>query len=110
MNAWGFLAVAIVSEVVATSAMKMTDGFTRFWPSAVTTLGYVLAFYMLSQALRSVPVGVAYAIWSGVGIVLVSIVAWQLYGQKLDTPAVLGMAMIMGGVAVINLFSRASAH
>ena len=110
MNAWMYLAIAIVPEVVATSAMKMTDGFTRPLPSLVTALGYMLAFYMLSLTLREVPVGVAYAIWSGVGVVLVSLVAWQLYGQKLDAPAILGMTMIIGGVLVLNLFSRSSAH
>ncbi|OWY40150.1 QacE family quaternary ammonium compound efflux SMR transporter [Xenophilus sp. AP218F] len=110
MKMWLFLAVAILSEVVATSALKASDGFTRLWPSLLTAGGYLLAFYMLSQTLRAIPVGVAYAIWSGVGIVLVSLIAWLLYGQKLDLAAVIGMGLIIAGVAVINLFSSSAAH
>nr|WP_199064413.1 SMR family transporter [Chromobacterium sp. ASV5] len=110
MKMWLFLAVAILSEVVATSALKASDGFTRLWPSLLTGGGYLLAFYMLSQTLRAIPVGVAYAIWSGVGIVLVSLIAWLLYGQKLDLAAVIGMGLIIAGVAVINLFSSSAAH
>ncbi|MBA4710047.1 MULTISPECIES: SMR family transporter [Aquitalea] len=109
-NAWIFLSVAILSEVVATSSMKLTEGFTRLGPSLVTAIGYMISFYMLSLTLRHVPVGVVYAIWSGVGIVLVSLVAWQLYGQKLDVPAMIGIGMIMGGVLVLNLFSKSSSH
>ncbi|PXX48639.1 MULTISPECIES: SMR family transporter [Aquitalea] len=109
-NAWMFLAVAILSEVVATSSMKLTEGFTRLGPSLVTAIGYMISFYMLSLTLRHVPVGVVYAIWSGVGIVLVSLVAWQLYGQKLDVPAMIGIGMIMGGVLVLNLFSKSASH
>ncbi|RQO72982.1 QacE family quaternary ammonium compound efflux SMR transporter [Aquitalea sp. FJL05] len=109
-NAWIFLSVAILSEVVATSSMKLTEGFTRLGPSLVTAIGYMISFYMLSLTLRHVPVGVVYAIWSGVGIVLVSLVAWQLYGQKLDVPAMIGIGMIMSGVLVLNLFSKSASH
>ena len=109
-NAWIFLSVAILSEVVATSSMKLTEGFTRLGPSLITAVGYMISFYMLSLTLRHVPVGVVYAIWSGVGIVLVSLVAWQLYGQKLDLPAIIGIGMIMGGVLVLNLFSKSASH
>ncbi|BBF86130.1 ethidium bromide-methyl viologen resistance protein EmrE [Aquitalea magnusonii] len=109
-NAWIFLSIAILAEVVATSSMKLTEGFTRLGPSVLTAAGYMLSLYMLSLTLRHVPVGVVYAIWSGAGIVLVSLVAWQLYGQKLDLPAIIGMAMIIGGVLVLNLFSRSAVH
>ncbi|UTH73438.1 SMR family transporter [Chromobacterium sp. IIBBL 290-4] len=110
MKVWLFLMGAIVSEVLATSALKASEGFTRLWPSLLTAGGYVLAFYLLSQTLREIPVGVAYALWSGIGIVLVSLIAWLLYGQKLDGAAIAGMALIIAGVAVINLFSRSAAH
>ncbi|MGR2664394.1 MULTISPECIES: DMT family transporter [Chromobacterium] len=110
MKTWLFLAVAIVSEVIATSSLKASEGFTRLGPSLLTGAGYLLAFYMLSLTLRQIPVGVAYALWSGVGIVLVSIVGWVLYGQKLDAPAMIGMGLIVAGVLVMNLMSKSVAH
>lgn len=110
MKIWLFLAVAIVSEVIATSSLKASEGFTRLGPSLLTGAGYLLAFYMLSLTLRQIPVGVAYALWSGVGIVLVSIVGWVLYGQKLDEPAMIGMGLIVAGVLVMNLMSKSVAH
>jgi small multidrug resistance pump len=88
---WLYLAVAIVSEVIATSALKSTSGFTRLWPSVIVIAGYISAFYFLSLTLRSIPVGVAYAIWSGVGLVLIAMVGWIMYDQKLDVAAILGM-------------------
>jgi small multidrug resistance pump len=102
---YAFLLVAIIAEVIATSALKQSNGFTRGWPTLVTIVGYVVAFYLLSLALRTLPTGIAYAIWSGVGIVLVTAVAWFWHGQRLDTPALLGMALIVAGVLVMNLFS-----
>jgi len=105
-----YLAIAIVAEVIATSFLKSCEGFTRLWPSVVVLVGYALAFYFLSLTLRSLSVGIVYAIWSGAGIVLVSIIAWILFGQKLDVPAVVGMVLIIAGVAVINLFSKTVAH
>ncbi len=105
-----FLLIAIVSEVAATSALKASEGFTRLWPSLVVVLGYGLAFYFLSLTLRVIPVGVAYAIWSGLGVVLVALLSWLIYGQKLDAPAMLGMALIISGVVVMNLFSSSSVH
>ena len=111
MNAhWLYLGIAIVAEVLATSTMKATQGFTRPLPSLVVVLGYALAFYFLSLTLRTLPVGVAYAIWSGVGIALVSLIAWLAYGQALDGPAVLGMALIAAGIVVLNVFSRSVAQ
>lgn len=105
-----FLAIAIIAEVIATSSLKACEGFTRLWPSVVVVVGYAVAFYFLSLTLRSLSVGIVYAIWSGAGIVLVSIIAWILFGQKLDLPAILGIALIITGVAVINLFSKSVAH
>lgn len=102
---WIYLAIAIVAEVIATSCLKPSEGFTRLWPSVAVVTGYGLAFFFLSLTLRTLPVGVTYAVWSGVGIVLVATVGWLAFGQRLDAPAVIGMAMIIGGVAVLNLFS-----
>lgn len=104
------LALAIVAEVIGTTAMKQSDGFTRPLWSVVTFVGYAIAFYALSLTLKTIPTGIAYAIWSGVGIVLISLAAWVLQGQKLDAPAVIGMGLIIAGVAVMNLFSKTSAH
>jgi len=105
---WLFLSIAIVSEVTATSALKASNGFTRLWPSLIVVIGYASAFYFLSLTLRTIPVGVTYAVWSGVGIVLVAIIGWVLYGQKLDLPAVVGMMLIIAGIVVLNLFSKMS--
>ncbi|MFK3889857.1 DMT family transporter [Sphingomonas sp. NPDC079357] len=107
--AYLLLLVAIVAEVTATSALKQSDGFTRPWPTLVTIIGYGIAFYFLSLTLRTLPTGVAYAIWSGIGIVLVTAVAWLWHGQRLDAAAIAGMALIVAGVLVMNLFSS-SAH
>ncbi|NLY16196.1 MAG: multidrug efflux SMR transporter [Gammaproteobacteria bacterium] len=109
MNPWLLLAVAIIGEVVATSALKATTGFSRLGPSVMVVLGYGLAFYCLSLILDSIPVGVAYAIWSGLGIVLVTAIAWWLYGQRLDFWGFIGIALIVSGVVVLNLLSKASA-
>lgn len=110
MIAYLYLSVAIVAEVIATTALRAADGFTQVLPSAISIIGYVVAFYFLSLTLRTMPVGIAYAIWSGVGIVLISLAGWLLYKQMLDLPAIVGMAMIMGGVIVINLFSKSTVH
>lgn len=108
MNNWIFLALAIVAEVIATSSLKAADGFTKLGPSLAVVAGYGLAFYFLSLTLRTIPVGVAYAIWSGFGTVLVSLIAWWTFGQKLDIAAVVGIGLIMSGVAVLNLFSSST--
>jgi len=105
-----WLAIAIVSEVVATSALKASNGFSRLAPSLVVVLGYGTAFYFLSLALRSIPVGVAYAIWSGAGIALVTAVAWILFDQRLDPPALVGLSLIIAGVLILNVFSKSAAH
>ncbi|CAH2599320.1 multidrug/betaine/choline efflux transporter EmrE [Rhodovastum atsumiense] len=108
--AWLWLAIAIVFEVIATSALRATAGFTRLLPSLLVVLGYGGAFFFLSRTLDSIPVGIAYAVWSGAGIVLISVIAWAMFGQTLDRPALLGMGLIVAGVLTINLFSTSSAH
>ncbi|WP_127805253.1 EmrE family multidrug efflux SMR transporter [Hydrogenophaga sp. NH-16] len=108
--AYLYLGAAILAEVIATSLLKTSQGFTRLWPSVATVIGYAISFYCLAQTLGSVPTGVAYAIWSGVGIVLISLIAWWVFGQSLDAPALIGMGLIVAGVVVINLFSKSVAH
>lgn len=110
MQKWIYLAVAIVSEVAGTSALKPAEGFTRFWPSCIVAVGYATAFYFLSLTLKTIPVGMAYAIWSGAGTALVALVAWLFMGQKLDLPAIIGILLIVSGVLVLNLFSKSAAH
>jgi small multidrug resistance pump len=105
---YAYLMIAIMAEVVATSALKAADGFTRLVPSVIAVAGYGIAFFCLSLTLRSIPVGIAYAIWSGVGMVLICGLGWLFYRQTLDGPAIIGIAMILAGVLVLNLFSHAS--
>jgi small multidrug resistance pump len=107
---WLYLAVAIILEVVATSALKASDGFTRLLPSLLVIVGYSAAFYMLSLTLRSMPVGVVYAVWSGVGVVLITLVGWLWFKQELDAPAFVGIALISAGVIVLNFFSKSVMH
>lgn len=104
------LGIAIVCEVIATTALKSSEGFSRLAPSIIVVVGYAVAFYCLSLTLKSIPTGVAYAIWSGVGIVLISLVGWLLHKQALDLPAILGIGLIMAGVLVINVFSSSAPH
>jgi small multidrug resistance pump len=107
---WVFLGIAIVAEVAATSALKAADGFTRAAPSVIVIVGYAVAFYFLSLTLRAIPVAVAYAIWSGVGISLIALIGWLLYGQSLDLPGVVGLALITAGIVVLNGFSKSVLH
>jgi small multidrug resistance pump len=107
---WVYLAIAIVAEVVGTSFLKASAGFTKPLPSLAVVAGYGLAFFFLSRTLDTVPVGVAYAIWSGAGVTLVAAIGWLWMGQKLDAAAILGMGLIVAGVAVLNLFSKSAAH
>jgi small multidrug resistance pump len=104
------LVVAIVAEVIATTALARSVGFTRLGPSAIAVVGYAIAIWLLAYALRFMPSGIVYAVWSGAGIVLIAAVAWVWYGQRLDMAAVIGIAMIIAGVAVINLFSDTTLH
>ncbi len=107
---WLLLLAAIVAEVVATSLLKSTAGFTRLGPSVVVVLGYGAAFVLLSRCLTRIPVGVVYAVWSGLGVALITLVAWLFLEQPLDGPALAGLALIVGGVVVINVFSKAAAE
>lgn len=104
------LAAAILAEVIATTALSRSESFTRLGPSLIAVLGYAVAFWLLSFPLRVMPTGVVYAIWSGLGIVLIASVAWLRHGQRLDAPAVVGMGLILAGVVVVNLFSRTVGH
>jgi small multidrug resistance pump len=104
--AWLILLVAIVAEVTATSAMKLSNGFTRFWPAVVMVLCYCLSMYLLSLILKTLPVGVVYAVWSGSGVALITLVGHFFFKQRLDKPALLGIGLIVCGVVVLQLFSR----
>lgn len=110
MTGYLYLAIAITAEVIATTSMKALDGFSRPLPLLLVVAGYSLSFWMLSLVVKTIPVGIAYAIWAGLGIVLVSVAAALIYQQKLDLPAVLGMALIVAGVVVIQLFSSSTSH
>jgi len=105
-----FLAIAIVSEVIATSALKASNGFTRLVPSLLVLVGYGSALYFLSLTLRAIPVGVAYAIWSGAGVSLITVIAWVVFRQRLDAAAIIGLLLIASGVMVLFLFSKTAAH
>jgi small multidrug resistance pump len=108
--AYLYLAIAIVSEVVGTSALKASNEFTRLWPSLIVAAGYASAFYFLTLTLRTMPVGIAYALWAGVGIVLICMASWVLYRQTLDWPAIVGIGLIAAGVVLINGFSGSMNH
>lgn len=107
---WLYLSIAILSEVIATSVLKAADGFTRLVPSLIVVAGYGCAFFFLSLTLRAIPLGIAYAVWSGVGLALVSVVGWFVYQQPLDTAALVGIGLIVAGVVVLNLFSKTIPH
>jgi len=105
MQGWLYLSVAIIAEVIGTSALKTSAGFTKLLPSLAVVAGYGVAFYFLSLTLRTIPVGTAYAIWAGLGVVLIALIGWLVFDERLDLPAVIGMALIVSGVAVMHLFS-----
>lgn len=104
------LVLAIVAETIGTTALQASQQFTRLWPSVIVVLGYAVSFYLLAMTLRYMPVGIVYAIWSGLGIVFIAIIGFAVFGQRLDLPAVLGMAMILCGILVIHLFSKTAPH
>lgn len=108
MNNWVYLGLAIFSEVVATASLKSTEGFTRFVPSIVVIIGYCSAFYFLSLTLDTIPIGVAYAVWSGVGVATITVVSYVWYGQKIDTTGIIGIGLIIAGVVVLRLFSEST--
>jgi len=110
MQSWLFLFGAILAEVIGTTALKATQGFTRLAPSLVVVVAYALAFYLLSRTMQTIPMSISYAVWSGVGIVLITLIGYLVYRQSLDLPALIGLGLILAGVLVIHLFSRAVAH
>lgn len=110
MNTYFFLLLSIASEVIATTALKLSDSFTRLWPSVITVMFYIIAFWSLTIPMRTIPTGIIYAVWSGAGIVLISLAGWIIYGQKLDMAALTGIGLIIAGVMVINLFSNSTGH
>jgi small multidrug resistance pump len=106
MKKWLLLFAAIIAEVIATSLLKSTEGFTRLWPSVIVAVGYETAFILLSLSMKTIPIGIVYSIWSGVGVSLVTAVAWLFLGQTLDLAGLVGVALIVGGVLVINFCSK----
>jgi small multidrug resistance pump len=107
---WLYLMIAIAAEVVGTSFLRASEGFTKLVPSVMVVIGYGLAFFFLSLTLKDIPVGIAYAVWSGAGVTLIAAIGWLFLGQKLDAAAILGMSLIITGVVVLNLFSKAGGH
>ena len=107
---WVLLILAIAFETVGTSALKASAGFTRIGPSLVTLVCFVVSLVLLSMVLKTIPVGIAYAIWSGLGIVLIAAIGWIAFGQRLDAPAILGLVLIIAGIVVMQLFSDTTGH
>ena len=105
-----YLAAAIVAETIGTSALSQTAGFTRLMPTVIVAISFAISFYLMSLALQTIPVGIAYAIWAGVGIVLITVIGWLFLKQTLDGPAFVGIGLILVGVIVLRLFSRATVH
>jgi small multidrug resistance pump len=110
MPAYLILALAVMAETIGTTALQASQQFTRLWPSVLVVVAYAVSFYLLSMTLKVMPVGVVYALWSGLGIILIAIIGFAVFGQRLDFPAVIGLVMIIGGIAVIHLFSNATPH
>ena len=107
---WLYLVFAILAETVGTTALKASEGFTRLMPSILTALAYAVSFYLLAQVLRTIPVGIAYAIWSGLGIVFIASIGWIWFGQRLDVPAMIGLGLIVAGIVVMQVFSDTTGH
>lgn len=105
-----YLIAAVVAETIGTSALQASQQFTRLWPSVLVVVAYAVSFYLLSLTLRYMPVGIMYAMWSGLGIVLIALIGWLVFAQKLDLPAVIGMGLIVTGIVIIQMFSNTSAH
>ena len=110
MTTYIYLATAIVAEVIATSALKSSAGFSKLLPSIVVVAGYGTAFYFLSLTLRTMPIGIVYAVWSGVGVALISVIGWLVFKQSMDLAAIIGITLIVLGVVILNVFSKVSAH
>ena len=106
--AYIYLMIAIVTEVIATSALKASNGFTQWIPSSITVLGYLVAIYFLALTMKTIPVGITYALWSGAGIILISCIGWVFYKQQLDTAALIGLSFMVLGIIIINVFSNST--
>jgi len=105
-----YLAIAVAFETIGTSAMQASQQFTRLWPSVLVIIGYAISFYFMALTLRYMPVGIVYALWSGLGIILIALIGYSIFGQKLDLPAIAGLGLIIAGIVVIQLFSNTTAH
>ena len=105
-----YLAIAVAFETIGTSAMQASQQFTRLWPSVLVVVGYAISFYFMALTLRFMPVGIVYALWSGLGIILIALIGYSIFGQKLDLPAIAGLGLIIAGIVVIQLFSNTTAH
>ncbi len=105
-----YLVIAVAFETIGTSALKASEGFTRLWPSVLVVAGYAISFYFLALVLKVIPVGIAYAMWSGLGIMFIALIGWFVFSQRLDLPAILGLVLILAGILVINLFSKTTGH
>ncbi|MGH1354926.1 MAG: SMR family transporter [Thalassovita sp.] len=110
MQTYLILFMAIAAETIGTTALQASQQFTRLWPSVLVVIAYALSFWLLSLTLKTMPVGIVYAIWSGLGIVLIALIGLTVFGQKLDLPAILGMGLILTGILVIHLFSKTAPH
>ncbi|MFO1375543.1 MAG: multidrug efflux SMR transporter [Steroidobacteraceae bacterium] len=110
MSHWFYLGIAILSEIAGTTALKFTEGYTRPGPTAVVVIAYGVAFYFLSLTLRTLPVGIAYAVWSGVGMALIALIGWVFLKQPLDAPAIAGIALIVAGAVLLGGFSKSMVH
>ncbi len=110
MHAQLYLAIAIVAEVLGTSALKASEGFTKLAPSLIVVISYAVAFYCMSLSLKTMPVGIVYAVWAGMGIVLISLIGWLAFGQRLDLPAIIGLTFIVSGVVILNTLSKTTLH
>ncbi|WP_209596305.1 SMR family transporter [Ruegeria sp. HKCCSP351] len=109
-QAYLYLLLAVLAETIGTTALQASQQFTRFWPSVIVIVGYAFAFYLLAMTLKVMPVGIVYAIWSGLGIFLIALIGFIVFGQRLDWPAILGLAMILAGILIIHLFSKTAGH
>lgn len=105
-----YLLLAVITETIGTSALQASAQFTRLWPSVLVVVAYVISFYLLGLTLKYMPVGIMYAIWSGLGIAFIALIGWIIFDQNLDLPAVLGIALILGGIVIIQLFSKTAGH
>ncbi|MBE0428218.1 MAG: QacE family quaternary ammonium compound efflux SMR transporter [Nitrospirae bacterium] len=110
MLQWVYLSIAITAEVIGTSFLKISEGFTRLWPSVAVAVSYSTAFYFLALTLKTMPVGIAYAVWAGAGTALIALVGWVVFGQVLDVPAIIALGLIVSGIVVLNVFSKAVLH